>query len=141
MLLFASFYVCVELKGGETNEIIFGFLVVYTHFSTVVVSGIYFYGSLLFGYDFYYFLNRKLKNVLRNVEFKRKSRRRIENYCQACDELDKLSLVYSRINVFIGRINRLSVVQITGELLGSFVMITSAVSNTVFSLIVSKLYS
>ncbi len=129
VLLFVSFYVYISLKGGEASEIIFGFLVVYTHFSTVVVSGIYFYGSLLLGYDFYYFLNRKLKLILKNVNLHRKPGTQIECYGQACDELDKLSLVYSRVNLYMERINRLSAVQITAELLGSFIMITSAVSN------------
>lgn len=132
VLLFASYYIYLEQQDeNNPTEITLGFLVVYTHFSTVVVSGIYFYGSLLFGYDFYYFLNRKLNLILKQFEFDRKSkfRTRTQSYCQACDDLDKISVVYTRINLYIVKINRMSVVQIAGELLGSFVMITSAVSN------------
>lgn len=128
VLLFVSYYIYLgQKRENSPTEIIFGFLVVYTHFSTVVVSGIYFYGSLLFGYDFYYFLNRKLKLILRKVEFNGKSK--TQSYCQACDDLDELSAVHTRISLYIVKINRMSDVHIAGELLGSFIMITSAVSS------------
>lgn len=138
VLLFVSYYIYVDVNGGEPNEIILGFLIVYTHFSTVVVSGIFFCGSLLLGYDFYYFLNRKARQIFKKLELNRKSRTQIDRFCQACDELDKLSVVYSRINTYIARINRIAAVQITGELLGSFIMITSAVSKLLIATKIHK---
>lgn len=129
VLLFTSFYIYVLLKEPELSEIIFGFLLVYAHFSTVLVSGVSFYGSLLYGYDFYYFLNRKLKFILKKVQFKAKNKARIKSFYEACDELDKLSFLHTRVNLYIAKINRILVIQTTGELLGAFTMITSAVSN------------
>lgn len=92
------------------------------------MSGLFFYGSLLFGYEFYYSLNRKLIQLLKKVEVNTKCRTQMESFSRACDELDEISLVYTRINSYVASINQLFAVQITFELFGSFLMITCAVS-------------
>lgn len=129
-LLFVSHCYNVVLTGYLTIYMILGGLIVHAHFSAVVVGGLYFYGSLLFGYEFYYSLNGKLIEILKEMEVNQKSRTQFGNFVasQACDELDKISLTYTRIGAFIASINSLFAVQVTLELLGSFIQIASAVS-------------
>lgn len=101
-----------------------GFLIIYTHLLTITVSGLYFYGSLLFGYEFYYSLNGKLIQILREVEVKEKSKNHIGNY----NEVDKISFAYTRISTYVASINRIFAVRITFESLATFVMTTCSVS-------------
>lgn len=128
VLLWASYYIYVELSGHDTKEMIFSFIIVYSHFSTVIVSGLYFYGSLLFGYEFYNSLNGQVKRILQKIELNKEFRTDMESYCQACEELEKISLVYTRISSSITSINRTFAVRIAFELLGSFLIITCSVS-------------
>lgn len=134
VLLFVYYCLFLGHMSNQTIQRIVGFLVVYTHFLTIAASGLYFYGSLLFGYQFYNSLNRKLIQVLEEVEANEKSKTHLENYNQACDELDKISLAYTRVSAYVASINRLFAVQISFELLGTFIMTTCAVSILLFNL-------
>lgn len=127
VLLFAAYFIYVAQSISSTAEKVVSFFIVYIHFSTTVVSGCCVYGSLLFGYDFYYKLNRKLVKILNKIEIKTKSKIQAEIFCYACDELDKISLLYTRISSYVALVNQLFAVQITFELLGSFLMITCSV--------------
>lgn len=133
LLFWVSIYIYMELSGHSTVEMTFTFIIVYTHFATTVVGGLYFYGSLLYGFEFYYSLNRKLIQILKTVELNTESKAQMERYCQACDELDKISLEYTRISSYVASINKLFAVQVSLELLGSFLMITCSVSIPTFS--------
>lgn len=128
VLMFWSCYNNVSHNNIFTTfGIINASLIIYAHFSTVL-SGLYIYGSLLFGYAFYYSVNRRLNYILTKIKLYDKSSSQMEIYCQACDELDKISLIYSRINAYVARINRIFAIQILIELLGSFSIIICAVS-------------
>lgn len=124
-VLFVSYCFFVVQAGYKTMYIIFGTLVIYAHFTTVVISGLYFYGLLLFGYEFYYTLNAKLIQILKEIEVNKKSRTQIG---KSYDELDKISLVYTRISRYVSRINKFFAIQVTFELVGSLILITSVVS-------------
>ncbi|KAJ6649474.1 putative gustatory receptor 94a, partial [Pseudolycoriella hygida] len=127
-----------EENDTPASSVFIAFLIVYTHFSTVVVSGLYFYGSVLLAFDFYYLLNRKLKEILCEVEANGKGKTRMESYRKACNDIDKLSAVYSRIGLFMTRVNRVSAVQISCELLGGFLMITVALYYMFYALLSTK---
>ncbi|XP_037042486.1 uncharacterized protein LOC119078875 [Bradysia coprophila] len=135
VLLFMCYYIYLKQSGHDAIKKVFGFLIVYTHFLTVVVSGLYIYGSLLLAYEFYHSLNRNLTQVLKKVEVNQISRTQMASYCQACDELDEISLTYTRISAYVGRIKRLFAVQITFELLISFLLITCALFYTFYALL------
>lgn len=129
LLFCVSFYIYVKQSGQSTMATIFCFLIVYTHFLTIIVCGLYFYGSMLFGREFYQSLNSNLILILNEVELIKKSKTQMENYCRVCDELDKISVLYTRITTYVTSINRIFSVQIMLELLGSFLMMTCAVSS------------
>lgn len=120
VLIFGSYYNFIEQNNSDdTIAKINIFLIIYTHFSTVVVSGLFSYGGLLLGYAFYHSLNRKLINILTKIE--------VENYYQS-DDFDEISHLYSRITSYVTSVNRMFSIQIIIELIGSFVLIICAVS-------------
>lgn len=129
LVFFASFYIYVDQSQHGVMQKLFSFIIAYTHFSTVIVSGFYFYGGLLFGYEFYYSLNCKLIQVLNEINADNKSRMQMEYYCHACDELDKISIFYTRISSYVASIDKMFAVEIALQLVTSFIIITSAVSN------------
>lgn len=132
-LIFGSFFIYVHLKMNEsvTGEILFAFITVYAHFSTIIVSNLYFFGSLLLAYDSYYCMNSKLKEIFAKVDDGH-SHIEMGSFDQACEDIDRLSWAYSCVSVYMTRINRVSSVQISGELIGGFLMILCAVSSMRF---------
>lgn len=126
ILLFGSHCLYVAQAGYKTINAILGGLIAYTHFSTVLIGGYYLYGCLLFGYEFYYSLNGKLIQILNLI--KANTKLQSKSYGQVHDELDRILFVYTRISVYVASINRLFAVQVTLQLLASFIQITSAVS-------------
>lgn len=131
ILIFWSYYNYTDQYDEiSITELINNFLICYTHFSTVIVSGLYFYGFLLVGYDFYFSLNRKLRQILKEIELTNQlsNKLRVENYCRASEDIDKISRAYTRITSYMANSNKIFSIQIAIELLGSFFMVTSAVS-------------
>lgn len=129
LMFIVCFCIYAAEVGDDIRRIIFSSVVLYTHFYTLIVSGLYFYGSLIFASEFYYSLNSKLIQVLNKINVDTKSRPLIENYC---DEFDKISLLYTRISSYVESINRIFAVEIAFQLLTSFIMITCSVSHFPF---------
>lgn len=138
LLILTTYSFCLRAIDSAF-EWSFGTLSIWMYIYAIMISSIFYSGSVLISARFYGILNTKLIHVVTNARENYKSTPclKMQLFCETSDEIDLIAVLYNRIASFVEQINELFCVQIVVIQLSSFVLILSSV---IFKKLTLKFY-
>lgn len=110
---------------------LFGLATSSVYWYSMVISSLYYCGSILISARFYEILNSKIINLAASInedEYKLKpSEIQMQYICDVSDEIDCIAVLYNRITLFVELINKYLSVQVVLIKICSFVLTLSSV--------------
>lgn len=118
------------IRNNTVKEWFLGFVFVAIYVCPMIISSIYYYGSVMISARFYEILNIKMLALTSNInkEYKLKPSPHLQPLCDISDEIDEIAVLYNRIASFVELINKHLSLQILIVQLYSFVLILSSVN-------------
>lgn len=126
LLIFSTFTFVV--RENNVGEWVGGFLGVIVYMYPMMISSIYYCGSVLISARFYEILNFRIVSLISNINYESKQRlHNMQLVSDICDEIDSTAVLYNRIVSFVELINKLFSLQIVIIQLSSFILTISSV--------------
>lgn len=118
-----------SVRDNNILEWFYGLLAVTMYIFPMIISSIYYCGSVLISARFYEILNSKISSLITNMntDYKSNPCLQLQLFCDVSDEIDYIAVLYTRIASFVELINKHLSAQIVIIKLSSFVLILSAV--------------